>query len=1062
MRKAAALVKLLALAPGHNLHREQVMEVLWPNSGKKAASNNLRQVLYAARRVLDPASDSHKSYLSFEDEHLILCPEGDLWVDVDAFEEAARTARYARGTAVYQAAIDLYAGDLLPEDRYEEWAEVRCEELRQHYLTLLLELAGLHEGREERDPAIEALRKATSEEPTLEEAHASLMRLHALSGRPEHALAQYERLRNALRSGTGMQPAEATRRLRDEIAAGTLLSTPPAGPAQSVPSDHAKHNLTAPVSSFVGREREMVEIKRALSMTRLLTLTGAGGTGKTRLALEVARDLVGSYPDGVWMVELAPISEPGLVAQEVANVLGVQERPGEPLVDTLAEALKAKEMLLILDNCEHLIEGAMRMQEAILASCIRLKVLATSREPLGVSGEVVRGVGPLSVPGRRGRQTPAELVGYESVRLFAERALLTERALYGSSGFALGTDNASAVAEISRRLEGIPLAIELAAAWVGTLTVQQILERLEASLGLLKGGRTLASRQRTLRGAMDWSHDLLSEPERALFGRLSVFAGGWTLQAAEAVGAGEGVEEEGVLGLLWNLVNKSLVVAEAGTQELAARYRMLEPIRQYASEKLMEGEEGEQVRRRHATFFLAMAEEAEPELQGPQQVSWTERLEKEHDNLRAALSWVLDRGEGELGLRFGGVLWRFWLARGYLGEGARWLEETLAAGDKAASLVWVRALEGMGMLTQAQGDTERAEAAYEEMLKLSRDLGDKGDVATALNSLGALAAARGDNERARSLLEENMAVLRGLDERSTETTLKRHHVLILLGSLALHEEGEPARAVALWEESLALVREVGDVDRIGTNQMMLGFAALVQGDYERARTVCEEALALSGEGDSGVRWFVPESLVNRGLAELGQGEHERAAASFSEGLELAREMGTKLSVPTSLEGMASLAGALKEATRAARLWGAVEAARRDSGLALSPIERAVHEPYLASARSQLGEEAWEEALIVGRAMSLEEAAEYALSEEEPDSSPSSVSPIPSTDEPTSNLTRREREVAALVCQDLTNRQVAQELSISERTAANHVAKILKKLGLSSRTQIGALVVEGRP
>jgi predicted ATPase/DNA-binding SARP family transcriptional activator/DNA-binding CsgD family transcriptional regulator len=1061
LRKAAALVKLLALAPGHNLHREQVMEVFWPNSGKKAASNNLRQVLYAARRVLDPASDSHKSYLSFEDEHLILCPEGDLWVDVDAFEEAARTARYARGPAVYQAAIDLYAGDLLPEDRYEEWAEVRCEELRQLYLTLLLELAGLHEGREERERAIEALRKATSEEPTLEEAHASIMRLQALSGRPEHALAQYERLRNALQSGIGTRPTEATRRLRDEIAAGTLLPTPPAGPAQSAPFDDAKHNLTAPMSSFVGREREMVEIKRALAMTRLLTLTGAGGTGKTRLALEVARDLVGSYPDGVWMVELAPMTEPGLVAQEVANVLGVQERPGEPLVDTLAEALEAKEMLLVLDNCEHLIEEAMRMVDALLASCIRLKVLATSREPLGVSGEVVWGVGPLSVPGRRGRQTADELVGYESVRLFAERALLTEQALYGSKGFALGPDNASAVAEISRRLDGIPLAIELAAAWVGTLTVKQILERLKASLGLLKGGRTLASRQRTLRGAMGWSHELLSEPERALFGRLSVFAGGWTLEAAEAVGAGEGVGEDSVLELLWNLVNKSLVVAEAGTQEPAARYRMLEPIRQYASEKLMEGEEGGQVRRRHATFFLAVAEEAQPELEGPQQVSRTERLEREHDNLRAALSWVLDRGEGELGLRFGGALWRFWLARGYLGEGMRWLQETLAAGDKAASLVRVRALEGMGMLMQAQGDYERAEATYEEMLELSRELGDEGDAATALNSLGNLAAARGDTERARALLEENIAVLRGLDERSTATTLKKHHVLILLGLLALHEEGEPARAAALWEESLALAREVGDVDRIGTNQMMLGFAVLAHGDYERARTVCDEALALSGEGDSGVRWFVPESLVNRGLAELGQGEHERAAASFSKGLKLALETGTKASFTTSLEGMASLAGALKEATRAALLWGAVENARRVSGIALSPTERALHEPHLDSARSQLGEEGWEEALIAGRAMSLEEAAEYALSEEEPNSFPSSVSPIPSTDEPTSNLTRREREVAALIARGLTNRQVARGLSISERTAANHVAKILRKLGLSSRTQIGALFAEDR-
>jgi DNA-binding SARP family transcriptional activator len=294
-RKAAALVKLLALAPGHNLHREQVMDVLWPDAGKKAASNNLRQVLYAARRVLDPASGSHKSYLSFEDEHLILCPEGDLWVDVDAFEEAARTARYARGPAVYQAAIDLYAGDLLPEDRYEEWAEGRREQLRQLYLALLIELAGLYEGREEHEPAIEALMNATAEEPTLEEAHVAIMRLHAFSGRPQRALAQYERLRDALQRGPGTRPTEPTRRLRKEIAAGRLPTAPPAEAVQDGSSAAIKCNLPTSMSSFVGREQEMVGIKRMLAMTSLLTLTGPGGSGKTRLALEVARELVRRY-----------------------------------------------------------------------------------------------------------------------------------------------------------------------------------------------------------------------------------------------------------------------------------------------------------------------------------------------------------------------------------------------------------------------------------------------------------------------------------------------------------------------------------------------------------------------------------------------------------------------------------------------------------------------------------------------------------------------------------------------------------------------------------------------
>jgi predicted ATPase/DNA-binding SARP family transcriptional activator/DNA-binding CsgD family transcriptional regulator len=1057
-KKAANLVKLLALTEGHHLHRERAMELLWPDSARSKAPNNLRQVLYGARRILDSASGSPGRYLGYREEHLVLCPEGQLWVDVEAFEEAASIARRSRDPSTYRAAIDLYSGALLPEDRYEEWAEGRRAELRQLYLALIMELAGLYQEREEHVPAIEALGRTTAEEPTLEEAHASLMRLHALSGRPERALAQYERLRDALRRGLGTRPTETTRRLRDDIAAGRLLPRPPAGPAQSVPIDGAKHNLPAPMTSFVGREREMVGLKRSLSMARLLTLTGAGGSGKTRLSLEIARDLGGSYPDGVWFVELAPLSDAGLLAQEVANALGMQERPGEPSTDTLVEALAAKEMLLVLDNCEHLVEEAARLVNTLLASCPRLKVLATSREPLGVSGEAVWAVPPLSLPGdtTNGGLTTETLVRYEAVRLFLDRARLR------LPDFGLTRENARAVARVCRKLEGIPLAIELATARMGTLAVEQVAQRLEASLDVLKGAsRTTTPRQRTLRATLDWSHNLLSEDERTFFGRLSVFAGGWTLEAAEAVCSGDRIEREDVLDLLGGLVDKSLVVARASTGG-AVRYRMLEPIRQYAGQKFQDSGEHDEARDRHATFFLTVAEEAQPELEGPQQGSWTERLEKEHDNLRAALSWVLARGEGELGLRFGGALWRFWHNRGYLVEGARWLEEVLTGGDKAATLVRVKALEGMGVLTQTQGETERAEATYEEMLEQSRELGDRGDVATALNSLGNLAVTRGDNERARALLEENMALLRGLDERSTETTLKRHHVLNLLGLLALHEEGEPARAAALWEESLALAREVGDVDRIGTNQMVLGFASLVQGDYERARTVCEEALSLSGEEDSGVRWFVPEAWVNRGLAELGQGEHERAAASFSKGLELARELGIKVSVMSSLEGMASLAGDLKEATRTALLWGAVEAARTASDIALSPIERAVHEPHLASARSQLGEEAWKEALIAGRAMSLEEAAEYALNDDEPGPSASPVSPVPPTEQTTVDLTRREREVATLVSRGLTNRQVARELSISERTAANHVAKILRKLGLQSRVQIASWVAKRQP
>jgi predicted ATPase/DNA-binding SARP family transcriptional activator/DNA-binding CsgD family transcriptional regulator len=1062
LKKAASLVKLLALSPGHRLHREQVMDLLWPDSGRRAASNSLRQTLHAVRRTLasDPSAGSR--YLASQDESLVLCPGGSLWVDVEAFEEAAVMARRSRDPAAYGAAIELYAGDLLPEDRYEEWTEARREELRQLDLMLLMELAGLYEARDEYGLAIDALRNATANEPALEEAHVALMRLHALSGRPERALAQYERLRDVLLKGLGTQPAATTRHLRDDIATGRLLAASPTAPPQEGTPGPGKHNLPAPRTSFVGREREMVQVKRTLSMTRLLTLTGAGGTGKTRLALEVARDLVGTYPDGLWLVELAPLSEGELVAQEVAGALGVSESPDQALSDTLVDALGDHELLLVLDNCEHLVEAAAQLVDALLNSCPRLRVLATSREPLGVGGEVIWQVAPLSVPATmdgesNGGSTAESLMRYEAVRLFVDRARLR------LPDFELTQGNAEAVARVCRKLAGIPLVIELATARMGALAVEQVAQRLEDSLALLTGGsRTAAPRQQTLRATLDWSYDLLSEVEQALFRRLSVFAGGWTLEAAEAVCSGGVIEHEDVLDLLGGLVDKSLVVAGASTGG-AVRYRMLEPVRQYAQEKLDESGEANEMQNRHTAFYFAVAEEAEPELAGPQQGVWVERLEGEQDNLREALSWVLEWGQAELGLRFGAALWRFWFAQGYISEGIRWMEEVLAGSDQAASPVRVKALEGMGWLTQLQGDTERAEAAYAEMLDLSRELGDKGNIAIGLNSLGALALAQGNNERARVLLEENMAVLRDLeDESNVATTLQRYQVLGLLGILTLNEEGDYVRGAALWEECLALAQEAGDNHRIGSALSNLGYIALLRGDYERAVALSEETLAFAHDlGSAGVE-IAPEAWVNLGLALLGQGEHERANASFEEALLMSQHAGRNPSVINALEGMADLAAALEEDVRAAHLWGAAEAAREATGIALPPGDRAMHEPYLASARSRLGEKGWEEALAGGREMTLEEAAQYALSkEEEPAVSQAPVPEEPSTDQPPLVLTPREEEVAVLMAKEFTNRQIASHLMLSEHTVTTHIRNILKKLGLHSRREIPAYFREQR-
>jgi predicted ATPase/DNA-binding SARP family transcriptional activator len=758
MRKAASLVKLLALAPGHHLHREQAMETLWPELGRRAASNNLRQALHAARRALDPDSAIGYRYLASEDESLVLCPEGRLWVDSEAFEGAARNARRSREPAAYEVALDLYAGELLPGGRYEEWAEEHRMRLRDAYLSLLLGLARLHEDRADYDSAAEVLRMSVGEEPTREEAHVGLMRLYALKGSKAEALAQYGRLEAILLTELGTKPAASSRALEEEISAGRFppkVARPLGSPPAELPGV-GKHNLPAARTSFVGREREIVEIKRELTMTRLLSLTGVGGSGKTRLALEVARDLVGAYPDGVWLVELAGLSEGDLVPQAVARAVGVPERPGQPLTDTLAEYLRAKSVLLVVDNCEHLADSVSNLLDTLLDSCPRLRVLATSRETLGLAGEVVWRVPSLSVPYTD--DLPQEMTGYEAVRLFAERARLKLPA------FQLTLEDAPAVVEVCQKLEGIPLAIELATARMGTLSVRQISERLEDPLGLLSvGGRTAASRQQTLRGTLDWSYELLGEFERALFGRFSVFAGGWTLEAAEAVGVGEGIEEGDVLDTLSGLVGKSLVVAEA-RQEDRVRYRLLEPVRQYAREKLEEGGEAEEVRHRHATFFLTLAEEAEPRLRGPEDLEWLERLETEHDNLREVLSWALERGEAELGIRLAGALWRFWEARGYYGEGLAWLKRVLARGSRV-SAARIKALEGEGWLTLYSGEIDEGGIAAREGLKLSDEAGLGGAVtAKFLHVLGWIANLEGDQDSAKELFEECLKLSRDAND----------------------------------------------------------------------------------------------------------------------------------------------------------------------------------------------------------------------------------------------------------------------------------------------------------
>ncbi len=731
--------------------------------------------------------------------------------------------------------------------------------------------------------------------------------------------------------------SSATSSSYGEIRIGGFAANP-SSPKDRPPEESPgtdRHNLPSARTSFIGRDAEMLEVRRLLAMTRLLTLTGAGGCGKTRLALEVARDLQGAYADGVWLVELAPLSEGALVPQAVGAALGVREQPGRPLTDTLSDALRTKEMLLVLDNCEHLIDACAQFVDRLLNSCSHLRVLATSREPLGVAGEANWVVPSLSLPDAQDPLTVEELERHESVRLFIERAR------YRQPAFALTSHNARAVAEICRRLDGIPLAIELAAARVGSLAVEQIASRLRDPLKLLTGGTRIAlPRQQTLRGALDWSYELLSEPEHKLFARLSAFAGGWKLEAAEVVGPGGGIEEDDIVDLLGKLVDKSLVVAEV-VRDGSVRYRMLEPVRQYALEWLQESGEADAVRSRHAALFLALAEEAEPELRGARQVLWLGQLENEQDNLRAAMAWLLERGESEQAARLGWALWFFWWIRGRFTEGRRWMEEALSKGVGMPAPARAKASFIAGTMASGQADFQSAKLLLEESLSLFRELKDKRGAAHALGSAGLVA----------------------LDQKQ-------------------HERG-----VIYFQEAADLFLEVGDKWGTGIMLCFLAVAWLNQGDHSRAKPLAERGLALSRE--VGDRQGTSATLYV--LARLAQAErdHERARRLFKEGLTLSAEVGDETNVAYCLEGLAAVAASEDRLVHASRLWGASEKLLETIEVTAYPYapDRSLYQRQVTTTRAQLDEAAWEAAWAEGRAMTPEQAVEYALEDDETSPAP---------------------------------------------------------------------------
>ncbi len=773
-----------------------------------------------------------------------------------------------------------------------------------------------------------------------------------------------ELVRDSLPPRAALQPL-GEHRLKDlfrpEIVFQLLYPNLPTEfpPLKSLDNPELPNNLPVQVTSFIGREKEMGEIKDLLGKTRLLTLTGSGGCGKTRLSLQFGAEILEAFPDGVWFVELASLSDPVLVVQSVAQVVGVKEEANKSLTQTLTESLKSKRLLLMLDNCEHLLIACAQLADAILRQCPNVQILASSREGLGIAGELTYQIPSLSLPNPNQPYTPETLSHYEAVRLFLDRAQ------FHLPAFTVTNRNASALASLCHRLDGIPLALELAAARIRSLSVEEIEARLGQRFRLLTGGnRTALPRQQTLRAAVDWSYDLLAEREKTLLHHLSVFAGGWTLAAAEAICAGDGREEWEVLDLLTSLVDKSLVLYEE--REGQGRYHLLATVQQYAREKLRESGEDERMQERHLSYFLWLAEEGEPELKGADQQVWLNRLEEDHDNLRATLAFCKD----EAGVRLAGGLWYFWYIRGYHVEGLRHLNAVLALpNSQERTAARALALNGAGGLSTMHLDYPAARAFFEESLSIRQELGDRKAMGITLNNLGLMCFRRGDYAAARAYLEEALPI-----HRETGNRIMEGMTTGVLGEVFCTEENYAIACFHL-EQALAINREIGNLHMESDVLNIFGDVAWRQENWTSAKAYYQQSLDISRK--IGFRIGEVQGLSGLGRTATMEGDYTLARSLLLQSLEILRRMKEQWNITSWLDAMALLCVAQGDAEPATRLYGAIAMLRETLHIPVPPGELKIHERKMAELQQVLGEEAFESAYAEGRTLTAAAAVTLA-------------------------------------------------------------------------------------
>ena len=993
-RKAVALLAYLAVEQGRH-SRASLSALLWPDYEQSKAYKNLRQILWEIGQSIG------EGWITADRESIGLNHDVNLWLDVQEFESCLAEGRRQSDTPLRAAlladSVKLYRNHFLTgfslkdAHPFNDWAFAKSEELRHRLAEILQTLAEDYCALGQASQAIPYARRLITLDPLNEASHQQLMNVYIQAGQHSAALKQYQICEEILRKELGIDPQPETRDLYKKIRRREIKPVPVEAKREvSVPM----HNLPLQLSSFIGREKEQKEIINLLTKKRLVTLLGAGGIGKTRLALQIGQKLLNNYPNGIWFIALDSLFEPALTTQTVASIFGIREDTERTLLQKLLDVLRAKTALLIFDNCEHLLDACAELITPLLAGCPNIQVLATSRESLGLPGEAIYTLPSLPLP-ERDLMSVEQVGEFESIQLFAERAALA------LTSFQLTKENIQTIVEICRKVDGIPLAIELAAARVNMLQADEILSQLQNSFALLASDiRTIFPRHQTLRASMDWSWGLLEEEERVFLRQLSIFAGGWTLDAAQAVC------DSNVLDLTSALVKKSLIVVQQTAR--GTRYRFHEIVREYALQKLIESGDKNKLHTWHLGYFLGLAKQAELELRGPALVDWMERLNDERNNFRIALHWA-DQIDVEAGLYLSSRLMRYWESAN-LAEGRRWLENFINKPEsKDFPLARAHALNTYSWLLTWLQQFDRAFSVAEESLALFRAAGERHGEVDVLISLENMYQFKDEIEIALELGKQALVLAQSLGDRWREA-----NALLYLGWNFHNLE----QRFGYWEKAIHLYREVGDQITLANLLGLLGQFKVLHGDFEQGEKCVDEALRLWQANERANIWDNPR--VTKSLIAMMKGEYEQAETLLREVMISAQERGNRMSylwaqlrlghvllrsgnlteahqllmetaqkfrkdgytigAVFALEGMAELFVAAGKPEYAARLIGCADVMREKVQDPRPNFEQANVDKIIVACLAKLGEAAFSDAYDEGQKMSLEEAVAYALEE----------------------------------------------------------------------------------